>query len=109
MGIQKEESMRKISWLFYVLVVFVVVGSVCLSAGQRGAEGVAKPEQFVGTWSGTWDGGGSGGGFELTLVQGQDRPVSGWVSVTGEPTYKAVMKSVALPGKELTTKDGLPA
>src|SRR5258708_39109965 len=104
MGIQKEESMRKISWLFYVLVVFVVVGSVGLSAGQPGAEGVAKPEQFVGTWTGTWDGGGSGGGFELTLEQGKDGPITGRVSVTGEPTYKPVMKTAAVDGRKMTAQ-----
>jgi hypothetical protein len=108
-GIHEEESMRKISWLCCVLVVFVVVGSVCLSAGQRGAEGVAKPEEFLGTWSGTWDGGGTGGGFELTLEQGKDGPITGKVSVTGEPTYKTVMKSVAFDGKKMTAKYDFPA
>jgi len=97
--------MRKTSWLCCVLVAG---GAVCLPAAQRGAEEVAKPEQFVGTWSGTWDGGGSGGGFELTLEQGKDGPITGKVSVTGEPTYKAVMKSVAFDGKKMTAKYDFP-
>ena len=48
-----------------------------------------------------WEGSGSGG-FELTLEKGADGALRGSVSVTGEPTYKATLKTVALEGAVLT-------
>src|ERR687898_2197037 len=86
--------MRRRSWVWaWVLVL----GTIC-SAAQRGGEGPPPGEQFLGTWTGTWEGAGSGG-FELTLEKDKDKdkagPVTGKVSVTGEPTYKAVFKSLS--------------
>ena len=75
-----------------------------LAGAQRGCPAAAKPESFAGTWSGTWEGAGSSGGFELTLEQAKDGPLIGKVSVTGEPTYKAVCKSLAFDGKKMTAK-----
>jgi hypothetical protein len=78
------------------------------SAAQRGAEG-SPGEQFLGTWSGSWEGGGSGsGGFELTLEKGKDGAVSGRVSVTGEPTYKAAFKALSFEGKKMSAKYDFP-
>ena len=82
----------------------LVLGSVCCLSAQRGAEAAPKPESLVGTWSGTWDGAGSGGGFELTLEQPKDGPMTGKVSVTGEPAYKATLRSLAFDGKKMTAK-----
>jgi hypothetical protein len=70
---------------------------------QRGDD-APKPESLVGTWAGSWEGAGSGGGFELTLEKAKDGPVTGKVSVTGEPTYKADCKSLAFDGKKMTAK-----
>jgi hypothetical protein len=98
--------MRKIQWVWCVLFI---VGAVCLTTAQRGGEGASKPEQPVGTWSGIWEGGGAGGGFELTLEQVKDVPVTGRVSVTGEPTYKAAFKSLSFDGKKMTAKYDFPA
>jgi hypothetical protein len=98
--------MRKTPWTWCVLFV---VCAVCLTTAQRGTEGPPKPDQFVGTWSGTWDGAGSGGGFDVTLEQGKDGGVTGKVAVTGEPTYKAVFKSLAFDGKKMSAKYDFPA
>ncbi len=99
--------MRKTTWIWCVLFVFSAVG---LTTAQRGSEGTPKPEQFVGTWSGSWEGAGSGGGFEVTLEPGKDgSAITGKVSVTGEPTYKAVFKSVAFDGRKMNAKYDFPA
>jgi len=71
---------------------------------QRGAEAAPKPQSLVGIWSGTWEGAGSDGGFELTLEQAKDGPLTGKVSVTGEPAYRAVLRSLSFDGKKMTAK-----
>jgi hypothetical protein len=97
--------MPKTSWIWSLLFV---VCAVCLTAAQRGAEGSPKPETLAGTWSGTWEGAGGGGGFELTLEQGKDGPMTGKVSVTGEPTYKAAFKALSFDGKKMSAKYDFP-
>jgi len=62
----------------------------------------------MGTWSGTWDGAGSSGGFELTLERDKDGALAVKVSVTGEPTYKATLKTVALEGGKMNAKYDFP-
>ena len=98
--------MRNNPWLWCVLLF---VGAVCVPAAQRGSEAAPKPESPVGVWSGTWEGAGSGGGFELTFEQAKDGPVTGKVSVTGEPTYKAAFTSLAFDGKKMNAKYDFPA
>jgi hypothetical protein len=93
--------MRNNPWVWCVLLF---VGAVCFPAAQRGSDAAPKPESLVGTWSGTWEGAGSGGGFELTLEQAKDAPVTGKVSVTGEPSYKAAFKSLSFDGKKMNAK-----
>ncbi len=93
--------MRRMPWIWCVLFVVCAAG---LTTAQRGADGAAKPEQFVGTWSGTWEGAGSSGGFELTLEQDKDGPLAGKVSVTGEPTYKATLKSLSFDLKKMNAR-----
>ena len=56
----------------------------------------------TGTWTGTWEGGGGTGGFELTLEKPKDGPLAGRVSVTGEPTYKATLRTVTIEGNKLS-------
>jgi hypothetical protein len=75
------------------------------AAQQSGVEGTAS--DFVGTWIGTWEGGGSGG-FELTLEKGEAGKLGGRVSVTGEPTYKATLKTVAFNGNKMTATYDFP-
>jgi hypothetical protein len=93
-------------WAVWVFVV--VFGTLC-SAVQRGGDGSGAAEKYIGTWSGTWDGGQAGsGGFELTLEKGKEGGLAGSVSVTGEPTYKAALKTVAFDGSKMTAKYDFP-
>jgi hypothetical protein len=80
--------------------VLFVLGAACFVIAQD----APKPESLVGVWSGTWDGAGNGGGFELTLEQPKDGPLTGKVSVTGEPAYKATLKTLSFDGKKMTGK-----
>ena len=98
--------MRKNSWLWCLLIVAATVSA---TAARQGSDAAPKPESLVGTWSGTWEGAGSGGGFELTLEKAKDGPVTGKVSVTGEPTYKATFKSLSFDGKKMSAKYDFPA
>jgi hypothetical protein len=90
-----------------VLLWVFILGAMC-SAAQRGADGASAGEAFVGTWTGSWDAAGSGGGFELTLEKAKDGPVTGKVSVTGEPTYKATFKALSFDGKKMSAKYDFP-
>src|SRR5262245_29053491 len=90
------------------VAVFLLLLSVVCAATQRGAEGSSSGEEFVGVWSGSWEGSGSSGGFELTLEKNKDGPVTGKVSVTGEPTYKADFKALSFEGKKMTAKYDFP-
>jgi hypothetical protein len=87
-------------WLF-------IFGAMC-SAAQRGPEGASPGEQFLGTWNGTWEGAGGSGGFELTLEKDKDGAVTGRVSVTGEPTYKAAFKALSFDGRKMIAKYDFP-
>ena len=108
-------SRHRIGWLG-AAVLCTLVGAAsdprglrldaAVAAAQRG-DSAAPGEQFVGTWTGTWEGSGSGG-FELTLEKGADGVVAGRVSVTGEPTYKAVFKSLSFDGAKMTGKYDFP-
>lgn len=80
------------------LVLVFLFGAVA-AAPSSGAQ--ATSEEYLGTWTGTWDGAGSGG-FEITLEKGADGALSGRVSVTGEPTYTATLKTASLKGGALT-------
>jgi hypothetical protein len=100
-----EETLRNRLWLTALLVVLSAMGALA----QRGGDGKTTGEEYVGVWSGTWEAaGGTGGGFELTLEKVKDAAVTGKVSVTGEPTYKADFKSLTLDGKTLNAKYDFP-
>ncbi len=58
-------------------------------------------DQYVGTWTGAWDGAGTGG-FELTIEKDKDGKLAGRVSITGEPSYKATLKTLAFDGAKMT-------
>lgn len=89
-------------WLW----LFIAFGAMC-SAAQRGAEGSSAGEPFLGTWTGTWEGSDSGG-FELTVEKTKEGAIGGKVSVTGEPTYKATLKTLSFDGKKMTAKYDFP-
>jgi hypothetical protein len=91
--------MRKPSFV----LLAVIITAVC-SAAPRASAQAAAAEPLPGVWSGTWDGAGSGGGFELTFEREKDGPIAGKVSVTGEPTYKASLKTLSFEGKKMSAK-----
>lgn len=92
--------MRQRSLIGVWLVVLAAVG-----AAQGGAGGAS--DKFLGTWSGTWDGAGTGG-FEITLSKDASGALAGKVSVTGEPTYDATLKTVSLDGNKLSARYDFP-
>ena len=67
----------------------------------------AFQQEILGTWTGTWEGQGTGG-FELTLEKAKDESLTGRVSVTGEPTYKATLKTVSLTGNKMSATYDFP-
>jgi hypothetical protein len=90
-----------------ISVAALLIGAVCAGAAQRGAD--ATPADLSGVWTGTWQGGDAGsGGFELTLEKGKDGTLGGRVSVTGEPTYKATLKTLSIEGKALSATYDFP-
>ena len=80
-------------WLSLSLLIFATVG-LSLRAQQA-----ADP---VGTWTGTWEGAGGNGGIEVVFEKGKDGALGGRISVTGEPTYKATLKTVTVDGQKLS-------
>ena len=44
----------------------------------------------------------------MTLEKNKDGPLTGKVSVTGEPTYKASFKALSFDGKKMTAKYDFP-
>src|SRR5918993_4175616 len=91
-----------------ICCVLLILLAVCIPRAQE-KPATPAPADRVGTWTGTWEGAGAGGGFELTLKQVNDGPLTGRVAVTGEPAYKAVLKSVTFDGKKLTATYDFPA
>jgi hypothetical protein len=81
-------------------------GAIAASAQQSGDKVVG--EQYIGTWSGTWEGAGGSGGFELTIEKATDGTLGGRVSVTGEPTYKATLKSLSFDGAKMSARYDFP-
>ena len=75
------------------LLIFATV-SFSLQAAQA-----ADPS---GTWTGTWEGAGGNGGIEIVFEKGKDGALGGRVSVTGELTYKATLKTVTVEGQKLS-------
>jgi hypothetical protein len=102
-----------------ILLVFALVSSATgqsssatgqsgSSAGGRSGGDAASAKKFLGTWTGTWDGAGGGGGIELVLESKQDGAAGGRVSVTGEPTYKATLKTLAFDGPKMSATYDFP-
>ena len=85
-------------WVLWLYLF--VLGATCAAAQP-------SDEQLLGTWSGTWEGAGSGG-FDLTLEKTKDRPMTGSVSVTGEPTYEATLKTLSFDGNKMSASYDFP-
>jgi hypothetical protein len=95
--------MRQSQWIGCALLVLL---AVCVPRAQEKTQPATADR--VGTWSGTWEGAGTNGGFELTLEQPKEGPLTGKVAVTGEPAYKAALKTLAFDGKKLTATYDFP-
>ena len=83
----------------------VLILGATVAAVQQAGEAADR----TGTWTGTWEGGGGTGGFELTLEKPKDGPLAGRVSVTGEPTYKATLRTVTIEANKLSAVYDFPA
>jgi hypothetical protein len=92
---------------FLVLTLLLVIAFASPAAIANAQDATAPSPSAFGTWSGSWEGMGASGGFELTLEQGANG-ATGRVSVTGEPTYKATLKTAAVDGKKITAKYDFP-
>ena len=84
---------------FFLCLMVLLAGVASMQAQQSGG---AAASDLLGTWTGTWEGAGSSGGFELTLEKGKDGSPTGRVVVTGEPAYKATIRTLAFEGKKMT-------
>lgn len=94
--------MRQRSLIWVWLFALGAVGAAAQGGGGGGAS-----DKFLGTWSGTWDGAGTGG-FEITLSKDASGALAGKVSVTGDPTYDATLKTVAFDGNKLSARYDFP-
>ena len=98
--------MRAFSICLSLLMLVVSVGVVGADARHRVTEPSSQTD-LTGTWTGTWEGAGTGG-FELTLEKGKDGKLGGQVSVTGEPTYKATLKTLKIEGQKMNASYDFP-
>ena len=80
----------------------LILGTIVTAARQSG------DADRSGTWTGTWEGAGQTGGFELTFQKPNTSALTGGVSVTGEPTYKATFKTVTIEGNKLNAVYDFP-
>jgi hypothetical protein len=92
---------------FCICLCVLILGAVGSEAQERGGK-EPSAGQFIGTWTGTWEGAGSSGGYELILEKGKDGALTGRVSVTGEPTYKATLKTLSFDGGKMTATYDFP-
>jgi hypothetical protein len=91
------------------LMSLVTPGAAQSGSGSGSGGGdAAAAKKYFGIWSGTWEGEGSGGGFDVTLEADKDGKPGGSVSVTGEPTYKATLKTLAFDGPKMTATYDFP-
>ena len=91
---------------FSICLSLLMLVSAGADARHRGTEPSSQTD-LTGTWTGTWDGAGTGG-FELTLEKGKDGKLAGQVSVTGEPTYKATLKTLKIEGQKMNASYDFP-
>jgi hypothetical protein len=91
---------------FSICLSLLMLVSVGADARHRVTEPSSQTD-VTGTWTGTWEGAGTGG-FELTLEKGKDGKLGGQVSVTGEPTYKATLKTLKIEGPKMNASYDFP-
>ena len=73
------------------------------------ADQASSADPYLGTWIGSWEMPGAGSGsFELTLEKDTDGTVIGRVAVTGDPEYKATLRTVTFDGPKLIARYDFP-
>ena len=92
--------------IYLSLLMLVVSGGAVADARHRVTEPSSQPD-LTGSWTGTWEGAGTGG-LELTLEKDKDGNLGGQVSVTGEPTYKATLKTLKIEGSKMNASYDFP-
>jgi hypothetical protein len=90
-----------------LMLLGIATATTAIAHAQNGGDAYQNAAKYFGTWSGTWDGAGSGG-FELILEKKSEGVAGGKVSVTGEPTYKATLKTVTFTGQKMTALYDFP-
>jgi hypothetical protein len=90
------------------LLIALLVSSGAWFQSAQDREQPRPGDKYLGTWTGTWDGGGGSGGIEVTLERDKEGVLTGNVSVTGEPTYKAAFKTVSFDGSKMTAAYDFP-
>lgn len=103
--------MRKRLLASVAVLTIGLMSLVAPGAAQSGGSGggdAAAAKKYYGTWVGTWEGEGQSGGFDVMLEAGKDGKLGGSVSVTGEPTYKATLKTLAFDGAKMTATYDFP-
>ena len=101
--------MRVLSTCLSLLILVVFGGAAGADARARVTEPSSQTD-LTGIWTGTWEGAGTGG-FELTLEKGpasKDGKLGGQVSVTGEPTYKATLKTLTIESQKMNATYDFP-
>jgi len=90
------------------LMSLVAPGAAQSGSGEKSGGDAAAAKKYYGTWTGTWEGQGQSGGFDVMLEAGKDGKPGGSVSVTGEPTYKATLKTLSFDGAKMTATYDFP-
>jgi hypothetical protein len=93
--------------LMMIAAGFAIASATLPAAAQNSSDAFQNAARHFGTWTGTWDGAGTGG-FELILEKKSEGVAGGKVSVTGEPTYKATLKTVTFTGEKMTALYDFP-
>jgi hypothetical protein len=94
--------------LMSLVALMTLAAPAAAQSGSSGGGDAATARKYYGTWSGTWEGGTGNGGFDITLEAGKDGAPGGHVSVTGEPTYKATLKTLSFDGAKMTATYDFP-
>lgn len=88
-----------------VSIALMMLAAVSLIAQEKSK---GAPAELLGTWSGSWESREQSGGFELTLETPKEGSAGGRVAVTGEPTYRAALKTLAFDGNKMTATYDFP-
>src|SRR5262245_37132158 len=92
----------------FVTFLFAMIVAGASVVAQEKPAGSPTPAELYGVWSGTWEGMGQNGGFEVTLGKAGGGATRARVSVTGEPTDQAKIRTMSFDGKKMTAVYDFP-